>query len=66
MAGTSKSGAANSINFDDFNEVECEVESTYDDSDRDPEYVQSKSDSSDENAEVCNFFAKGGLLRYYY
>ena len=43
MADKCKSGADISVNYDDSNEYNSEVESTFDDSDPDPKYVQGGS-----------------------
>lgn len=66
MADMSGNGSDNSVSSDDSSKKNSEVESTFDDSDRDPDYVQSKNDSNDENTAVCNFFPKCDLWHYYH
>lgn len=61
---TSQINADNCTNYSDPTWESCEIESTFDDRNRDRDLSRSDSDSSDENSEVWDFIYKSGLSYY--
>lgn len=65
MADTSQINVHNCSDYSDSTSENSEIESTFDDSDRDRDFSPSESDSSDENSEVSDFIYKIGLSYYF-